>query len=186
MLEPNSTLLRSLESSVMLGGKWSPPGCEPVHHTAVIVPYRNRSDQLNIFLQNIHPFLQRQLLHYQIFIIEQSERHRFNRAKLFNIGFQEAGSEFCCFIFHDVDLLPQNSQNIYGCSSQPRHLCASIDIFRYVLIYPELFGGVVAFTRDQFVKVNGYSNNFFGWGGEDDDLSFRLVSLGHSHCCGIG
>lgn len=36
-------------------------------------------------------------------------------------------------------------------------------------------GGVTAFTPEQFVKVNGYSNKFSGWGGEDDDMWNRLV-----------
>ena len=38
---------------------------------AIIVPYRNRFEQLKIFLRHMHPFLQRQQLSYQIFIIEQ-------------------------------------------------------------------------------------------------------------------
>ena len=29
-------------------------------------------------------------------------------------------------------------------------------------------------TVDQFKKVNGYSNKFWGWGGEDDDMTNRL------------
>lgn len=30
-------------------------------------------------------------------------------------------------------------------------------------------------TVQQFKKVNGYSNSYWGWGGEDDDMSNRLV-----------
>lgn len=40
--------------------------------------------------------------------------------------------------------------------------------------YQELFGGAIALTKDLFKTVNGFSNNFFGWGGEDDDLFSRL------------
>ena len=39
--------------------------------------------------------------------------------------------------------------------------------------YELLVGGVLALTPEQFENVNGYSNNFYGWGGEDDDIAYR-------------
>jgi hypothetical protein len=40
--------------------------------------------------------------------------------------------------------------------------------FIFRLPYRTIFGGVSALTIDQFKSVNGFSNQFFGWGGEDD------------------
>lgn len=45
--------------------------------------------------------------------------------------------------------------------------------FVYSLPYTNIFGGVGAFTRQHFELVNGFSNKFWGWGGEDDDLFKR-------------
>lgn len=42
------------------------------------------------------------------------------------------------------------------------------------LPYEHLFGGVAAIRTDHFQRVNGYSNSFWGWGGEDDDMYNRL------------
>lgn len=41
-------------------------------------------------------------------------------------------------------------------------------------------GGVLALTTEQYKKVNGHSNVFWGWGAEDDDMSNRyelIVSI---------
>lgn len=36
----------------------------------------------------------------------------------------------------------------------------------YRLPYTDIFGGITALTVEQFRKLNGYSNDFWGWGGK--------------------
>ena len=35
------------------------------------------------------------------------------------------------------------------------------------------------FSQEQYIRINGYSNRYFGWGGEDDDLYHRLKAVGY-------
>lgn len=41
------------------------------------------------------------------------------------------------------------------------------------LPYETIFGGVSALKKDHMKQINGYSNLYFGWGGEDDDFRER-------------
>lgn len=49
----------------------------------------------------------------------------------------------------------------------------------YRLPYRDIFGGVSALTKDQMRRVNGFSNEFWGWGGEDDDMANRIKYYGY-------
>jgi hypothetical protein len=116
--------LEARHSDIQYGGHWFPIGCPVEQRLAIIVCYRKREQHLKIFLDNIHPFLQQQQLDYTVIIVNQYQPEKFNRAALFNVGFIEALKlyPFNCFIFHDVDLIPEDSRNIYKCVNQPRHM----------------------------------------------------------------
>jgi glycosyltransferase involved in cell wall biosynthesis len=43
---------------------------------------------------------------------------------------------------------------------------------------PKLTGYNIGISREDFEAVNGFDENFIGWGCEDDDLSFRLRKSG--------
>lgn len=62
---------------LMPGGRFKPQDCIPRYNVAIIVPYRNRQDHLVSFIHHIHPFLQKQLIAYTIFIIEQAGKYSF-------------------------------------------------------------------------------------------------------------
>jgi hypothetical protein len=134
------------------GGRYHPPDCQAHYKVAVIIPYRKREEHLQVFIQHMHPFLQRQQIDYGIFVVEQSGigvnyfpiqishlncclqgETPFNRAMLMNIGAAEALRQdgFQCFVFHDVDLLPEDDRNTYSCPEQPRHMSVAIDVFKY-------------------------------------------------------
>ena len=62
--------LEDLLSSVDTGGVSRPKNCTAVSKVAIIVAFRDREHHLGIFLRHFHPFLQRQLLDYRVFIIQ--------------------------------------------------------------------------------------------------------------------
>nr|XP_023671553.1 beta-1,4-galactosyltransferase 6-like isoform X2 [Paramormyrops kingsleyae] len=167
-------------TDVRNAGHWKPGDCKPRWKVAILIPFRNRHEHLPILLRHLIPMLQRQHLQFGFYIIEQTGTQPFNRAMLFNVGFKEAMKDldWDCFIFHDVDHIPENDRNYYGCGQMPRHFAAKLDKYMYILPYAEFFGGVSGLTMDQFRKINGFPNAFWGWGGEDDDLWNRVHYAG--------
>ncbi|TSK87421.1 Beta-1,4-galactosyltransferase 1 [Bagarius yarrelli] len=162
------------------GGRAKPKDCIALQKVAIIIPFRKRDEHLKYWLYYLHPILQRQQLDYGVYIINQDGDETFNRAKLLNVGFAEALKEYDyeCFVFSDVDLIPMDDRNTYKCFSQPRHLSVSMDKFGFRLPYNQYFGGVSSMSKEQYLKINGFPNNYWGWGGEDDDIFNRLSSKG--------
>ncbi|XP_036414444.1 LOW QUALITY PROTEIN: beta-1,4-galactosyltransferase 3 [Colossoma macropomum] len=165
---------------VVRGGRYRPPDCDARHRTAIIIPHRSREHHLKFLLYYLHPFLQRQQLNYGIYIIHQAGNYTFNRAKLMNVGFREAMREedWDCLFFHDVDLIPEDDRNTYTCDQTPKHAAIAMDKFGYKLPYKMYFGGVSALTPLHYLKMNGFPNNYWGWGGEDDDIGIRVSLAG--------
>lgn len=173
---PSFEILENMFSNLDPGGRYKPPDCISRNKVALIIPYRDREKHLRIFLHNMHPILQRQQLDYGIYVIEETGDMKFNRAMLMNVGFVEALKQYDydCFVFHDVDLVPEDDRNLYTCPRQPRHMSVAINTMNYRLPYKDIFGGVSALTKKHMETVNGFSNEFWGWGGEDDDMSNRI------------
>ncbi|XP_045500746.1 beta-1,4-N-acetylgalactosaminyltransferase bre-4-like [Colias croceus] len=177
----SKNVLDQVYPDVQKGGYYIPKDCQTRNKVGILVPYRDRALHLSIFLYNIHPFLMKQKLEYRIFIIEQAGEDLFNRGRLFNAGFLEIMKlgDWKCVIFHDVDLLPLDEEILYTCPIWPRNMCANIVDKTNLPKSRTLFGGVSAIDVKQFKKVNGYSNDYWGWGGEDNDLFRRLQDFGY-------
>nr|XP_049706718.1 beta-1,4-N-acetylgalactosaminyltransferase bre-4-like [Helicoverpa armigera] len=178
----NKTNLEYVEEQnpdVMLGGYYAPAHCRSTYRVAVIVPYRDRKDNLAIFLRHLHPLLKKQLLEYRIFVVEQHGTEKFNKGSLYNIAFLETQrfGSWDCLVFHDVDLIPEHEGIPYSCNQHPTHMSPAVESFGYVLPYKLIFGGVTALTPQHYRLVNGYSNFYWNWGAEDDDFYGRLESI---------
>ncbi len=137
---------------------------------AIIVPFRNREEHLSQFIPHMEKFLDEEEIDFRIIIVEQGDKKEFNRAKLLNIGYVEFPN-FDYYAFHDVDMLPIDSD--YSYVEGPTHLASRAEQFDYKLPYDGYFGGVTVFDRESFIKINGYSNEYWGWGAEDDDVLLR-------------
>jgi len=147
----------------------------------LLVPYRDRAENLAKFVLSLHAHLAG--LDHEIVVIEQAGDEVFNKGRLFNAGFDLYRDRNAYFCFHDVDLLPENAACDYSYPRRPTHLSKFCSQFQYAASYPWACGGVILFRSDDFVAINGYSNDYWGWGGEDDDLAMRIayVGLGIEH-----
>ena len=149
---------------------------DEINNMCIVVPYRDREHHIDPFIHGMskHMDYYHPEIGYEIHLIEQSDDKQFNRAKLLNIGYNINKHSDCYFCFHDIDLIPEGRCCDYSSPNTPVHLSAFCSQFRYELPYKDIFGGVTLFDKLHFEKVNGYSNEYWGWGGEDDDMKKRM------------
>jgi len=143
------------------------------HRLAIIVPYRDRAEHLARFLPHMVTYFERDKLDcaidYSIHVVEQLGDAPFNRGALRNAGFRIARAEADYFCFHDVDYLPIWAD--YSYAAQPTRLVwHGLDP---QTDHQAFMGAVVAFNGADFERINGYSNDYRGWGYEDDDMRMR-------------
>lgn len=146
------------------------------HNLLVIIPYRDRENHLKIFIPYIHEALQKQNITYKLLIVEQKDNNLFNRGLLCNIGFRflEAQCDYICI--HDVDTIGEPFD--YKYEPYVTHLSALYRKHNYKEWYARFLGGVTLFPKYLFFHINGFSNNYWGWGREDDDLKLRCDLMG--------
>jgi len=145
----------------------------------VVVPYRNRFSQLLRFKSSISKHLTQEGIDFELIVVEQDGAKTFNRGKLLNIGFKIAVDLKCDYVaFHDVDMLPVDVD--YSYADYPIHLATkfSEDTDMKRIVFDEYFGGVTLFPTEIFEVINGYSNEYWGWGYEDNDLLARCKLFG--------
>lgn len=142
----------------------------------IVVPFRDnaaheRAEHLRKFASHIkryHP-------DWHVLIVEQSDDGRkFNRGALLNIGARIAEKSGATYVvFHDVDLLPLAPivpyYTVYPQS--PIHIGKA---WTTKYSHSRFLGGVVSMSIEDMKTTNGFPNQFWGWGGEDDALRERI------------
>ncbi|CAK0788212.1 unnamed protein product [Prorocentrum cordatum] len=111
-------------------------------------------------------------------VVEQTQDgQKFNRGQLLNVGLrlaQGALPGITSFITHDVDLLPSMDMRPAYAKPPPPGTAVHLASVWPKYTYPGFLGGVLSFRPEDFERANGYPNNYWGWGLEDDQLALRM------------
>lgn len=153
----------------------------------IVVPYgnlkpeQNRSEQLELLLKRIKTY---DLQDIHVVIAEQKiPIDKFNKGKLFNaiVDFfikTEIFRSIEYVIFNDVDMIPnkflfeQYFKTLLPCSYVPKESKThmknySVDKYPYA-------GGIFGIRLKDYIRANGFPNDFWGWGAEDEIFSARV------------
>jgi hypothetical protein len=170
-------------ASLMLARRVARPlTFEANRRLTVVVPFRDREAHLAQLLPPLTEMLEGQGVQYQVLVVEQEPGRPFNRGKLINVGLAYAASTTDYYCIHDVDAIPVVAN--YRCPSQPLRLVTRLlSTDRAVNVCPShYFSGAISVLKEQAFAVNGFSNEYWGWGKEDDEFLFRLQLAGFL-CC---
>jgi len=176
----------------------------------VIIPFRDREGHLVKFKEYWRWFAQegivpRKVSRWEVLVVEQFDSETFNRGWTFNVGLASVAAmssaspdidererlNFVCAAIQDIDYLPEKGVDYTDCP-HPTQLSSEIDRYQWKTPYVTSAGGIVAMNLKDWKTINGFGNDFFGWGGEDDELHHRLrlnnLLFGdcYPHCEGKG
>jgi len=136
-----------------------------------IVPYRDRSEHLKIFKEQMKLVLEDYDPNdYKFIFSHQCDTRTFNRGAMKNIGFIVLKTMYpndyknITLVFNDVDCFPvrKGLLNYYTSMGVIKHFYG----FNYTL------GGIFSITGADFERLNGFPN-FWGWGYEDNMMQKR-------------
>jgi len=148
------------------------------HKLGICIPYRNRKEHVERLIPHLTKYLTEKGIDHKFYVGHQIDDKLFNRGSMKNIAAHYAFEDGCDYIaWHDVDMLAEDKDGLICDYSYPEenptHIATKLSKYNYGLGYDQYFGGVVLFTKEQAEKTNGYSNDYWDWGQEDDDLFWR-------------
>jgi len=154
----------------------------------IIICYRDdaahtRYSEMIQYRYYVGKMLEKMNIDFRIIVAEQSVGSNFNIGKLKNIGYKyliEKEPDIDYFIFTDVDMIPNYDLLSYFIKIPDGISMLAYRGTRYNKRYDgkDIFvGGCIGMSGRIFEQINGYSNNYDGgWGGEDDSLALRLLN----------
>ena len=140
----------------------------------IILPLRDRDSEVEPFLDALTSVL-KPGNNYHVVISEQFDNEFFNRGFLANVGIAKGRklNSLGCLAINDLCKLPLEGVDYSSCAV-PTLLSSEVECFGWGRVYPSWFGGAVIMSDADWTRVNGFSNDFHGWGGEDDELFQRV------------
>jgi hypothetical protein len=137
--------------------------------TVIIIPYRDRERHLDYYLKHSVPALKKHIENLEVIIVEQAVGKKFNRGKTINIGYKYYDDVDNYYITQDVDVNPSSIKTFDMYKEE-------VGEKEILSIYSngETLGGIIKFSGKTFKEINGFPNNYWGWGHEDKDLTNRV------------
>lgn len=141
-----------------------------------IIPYRKREQHRVFFSTYILKIMEDVPKEdWTYFFVQQSDERPFNRGAMKNIGFLAIKYKYpndyknIIFIFNDIDTLPYD-KNILDFNT-------TSGIIKHYYGFKFALGGIFSVTGGDFEKTSGFPN-FWAWGGEDNMIHSRALSVG--------
>jgi hypothetical protein len=144
-------------------------------------PHEIRKEQIKKCIDSIVSCFTKYNKKFQIIIVEQNNEHPFNMAYLKNIGFLEGEKTYntlkvylhinADYYIDTAKEFPKELDDFNGEGVLDIYSVDKDDKSHFV-------GGCCCFNAESFIKINGFPNNLFGYGGCDIAFRCRLDTNG--------
>ena len=153
----------------------------------ILIPFMNREENLSIFIPYMKNYMKNYFpeIKYNIVVVEQINNKPFNKGILFNAGFILTSGNTDYYALHDVDQIPISADYTYN--DWVNHICVNCIEQSNDGIFKNTYkddrfrqkGGAIIVDKNIYLKTNGHSNLYWGWGCIDDDFAIRSELVGY-------
>jgi hypothetical protein len=144
-------------------------------------PHEIRKEQVKRCIDSIVSCFTKHNKKFKIIIAEQNNDYPFNMALLKNVGFLEGEKKYTMskvYLHMNADYYIDISKD-FPKELDDFHEEGVLDIFTISKNDSDGYvGGCCCFNAESFIKINGFPNNLFGWGGDDTAFRYRLDTIG--------